>query len=95
MRFAENASKARSEVGAGNRPDQRLRWTGIGVLLLLVAGLSWFVWSYVHKKMSLATPAQATHTTAVLSSHYATANLLSTRVMEKGPGGAFASLIPL
>jgi cytoskeleton protein RodZ len=62
VRFAENASKARSESGAGNRPDQRLRWTGIGVLLLLVAGLSWFVWSYVHKKMSLVTPALVTHT---------------------------------
>jgi hypothetical protein len=64
MRFAENASKARSEAGSGNRSDQKLRWTGIGVLLLLVAGLSWFVWSYVHKKISLVTPAQVTRTTA-------------------------------
>src|ERR1700691_1487110 len=62
MRFAENASKARSEAGAGNRSDQKLRWTGIGVLLLLVAGLSWFVWSYVHKKISLGPPPHATHT---------------------------------
>jgi cytoskeleton protein RodZ len=68
MRFAENASKARSESGAGKRPDQRLRWTGIGVLLLLVAGLSWFVWSYVHKKISLVTPSQVTHTTAAITS---------------------------
>jgi cytoskeletal protein RodZ len=68
MRFAENASKARSEAEAGKRPDQRLRWTGIGVLLLVVAGLSWFVWSYVHKKMSLAIPAQSTHTTAAITS---------------------------
>jgi cytoskeleton protein RodZ len=68
MRFAENASKARSEAGAGKRPDQRLRWTGIGVLLLLVAGLSWFVWSYVHKKISLVTPPQVTHTTAAIPS---------------------------
>jgi cytoskeleton protein RodZ len=67
MRFAENASKARSEAGSGDRPAQRLRWTGIGVLLLLVAGLSWFVWSYVHKKISLATPAQLTHTAAATS----------------------------
>jgi cytoskeleton protein RodZ len=68
MRFAENASKARSEAGSGNRPDQRLRWTGIGVLLLLVAGLSWFVWSYVHKKMSLVTPEQTIHATAAATS---------------------------
>jgi cytoskeleton protein RodZ len=53
MRFAENASKARGDSGRRSRPDQRLRWTGIGLLLLLVAGLSWFVWSYVHKKISL------------------------------------------
>jgi cytoskeletal protein RodZ len=62
MRFAENASRARADSGRGNRPDQRLRWTGIGVLLLLVAGLSWFVWSYVHKKISLGPPPHVTHT---------------------------------
>jgi cytoskeleton protein RodZ len=63
VRFAENAGKARGESGKGKRPDQRLRWAGIGVLLLLVAGLSWFVWSYVHKKISLSVPAPVTHTT--------------------------------
>ena len=62
MRFAENASKARG--GSRNRPDQTLRWTGIGVLLLLVAGLSWFVWSFVHKKISLGPAPQATRMTA-------------------------------
>jgi hypothetical protein len=64
MRFAENASKARGEIAQGRRPDQRLRWMGIVVLLLLVAGLSWFVWSYVHKKISLGTHNPVTHTTA-------------------------------
>jgi cytoskeleton protein RodZ len=63
VRFAENASKARGESNKGRRPDQRLRWAGIGVLLLLVAGLSWFVWSYVHKKMSLNISAPVTHST--------------------------------
>ncbi len=67
MRFAENASKARGETGGGNRPDQRLRWTGIGILLLLVAGLSWFVWSYVHKRISLSTPPHVTRTTAAVT----------------------------
>src|SRR6202000_1331983 len=38
VRFAENASKARSDGGRPSRPDMRLRWTGIGLLLLLVAG---------------------------------------------------------
>ena len=81
MRFAENASKARSEVGSGNRPDQRLRWTGIGLLLLLVAGLSWFVWSYVHKKVSLVTPAEITHT-AALTHFYTAGNTPSPRVLQ-------------
>jgi cytoskeletal protein RodZ len=63
VRFAENASKARGESLKANRPDQRLRWTGIAILLLLVAGLSWFVWSYVHKKMSLAVPTPTPVTT--------------------------------
>src|ERR1700677_3196528 len=31
VRFAENASKARSD-GRPSRPDMRLRWTGIGLL---------------------------------------------------------------
>ena len=61
VRFAENASRTRGASG-GNRPEQRLRWTGIAVLLVLVAGLGWFVWTYVHKKISLGLPAP-THTT--------------------------------
>lgn len=64
MRFAENASKARSSGRAGRAPEQRLRWTGIGLLLLLVAGLSWFVWSYVHKKISMAMPTLEIRSTA-------------------------------
>jgi len=67
MRFAENASKARGDSGRRSRPDQRLRWTGIGLLLLLVAGLSWFVWSYVHKKISLGTHAHVTRSIAAVT----------------------------
>jgi cytoskeleton protein RodZ len=78
MRFAENASKARSDSGRRSRPDQRLRWTGIGLLVLLVAGLSWFVWSYVHKKISLGTHAHVTRSIAAVvidgrsANHYLT-----------------------
>jgi cytoskeleton protein RodZ len=67
MRFAENASKARGDSGRRSRPDQRLRWTGIGLLLLLVAGLSWFVWSYVHKRISLGTHAHMTRSIAAVT----------------------------
>ena len=76
MRFAENASKARGDSGGRSRPDQRLRWTGIGLLLLLVAGLSWFVWSYVHKRISLGTHAPVARSIAAITlddrygSHY-------------------------
>ncbi|HEV2276293.1 MAG TPA: helix-turn-helix domain-containing protein [Acidobacteriaceae bacterium] len=52
--FAENASKAR-EASQGRRPDMRLRWAGIVLLLLLLAGLSWFAWNYIHRK-ALHTP---------------------------------------
>ena len=61
MRFAENASKARGESSRSNRPDMRLRWTGIALLLMLVGGLTWFVWTYVHKKISMNLP--VTHVT--------------------------------
>ncbi len=91
MRFAENASKARVSVSGGRGPDQRLRWTGIGVLLLLVAGLSWFVWSYVHKKVSSITPPTVTHSTTALTRPGSPDTLHS---ME-APTSAFASLIPL
>jgi cytoskeleton protein RodZ len=67
VRFAENASKARGDSGRRSRPDQRLRWTGIGLLLLLVAGLSWFVWSYVHKKISMGTHAHVTRPIATVT----------------------------
>jgi cytoskeletal protein RodZ len=80
MRFAENASKARGDSDRRSRPDQRLRWTGIGLLLLLVAGLSWFVWSYVHKKISLGTPSQVTRS-------------ISAVTMDGGSGNP--SLVPL
>lgn len=61
IRFAENTSKGRADA-SGRRPDQRLRWSGIAVLLLVVAGLSWFVWSYVHKKIALVSPHPITQT---------------------------------
>ncbi len=32
----------------------RLRWTGVGVLLLLLASFGWFVWSYLHARAASA-----------------------------------------
>jgi cytoskeletal protein RodZ len=51
VQFAENAIKAR-EASRSPRPEMRLRWAGIAVLLSLVAVLGWFAWSYIHKKNS-------------------------------------------
>ena len=67
IRFAENASKTRVEGSRRDRPEMRLRWTGIAILLLLVAGLSWFVWSYVHKKMSMNVVPHVTQTAAAVT----------------------------
>jgi cytoskeleton protein RodZ len=85
IRFAENASKARVDQKR-DRPEMRLRWAGIAILLLLVAGLSWFVWSYVHKKMSLNMPSQGTRITAVASAE------VTTRV-DSGVHGKFPSFV--
>ncbi len=48
--FAENVSKSRETEG--EKPDQRLRWAGVAALLLLLVGLGWFVWTYVHNRIA-------------------------------------------
>jgi cytoskeleton protein RodZ len=47
--FAENVVKGRLE---GARPDLRLRWAGVVLLLVLIAGLGWFVYHFVREKVS-------------------------------------------
>ena len=47
--FAENVVKGRHESA---RPDLRLRWAGVALLIMLIAGLGWFVYRYVHEKVS-------------------------------------------
>ena len=49
VEFAENVVKGRKE---SDRPDLRLRWAGVILLLVLIAGLSWFVYHYVREKVS-------------------------------------------
>ena len=48
--FAENVGKSREHEG--QRPDRRLRWAGVAMLLLLLAGLGWFVWRYVRERIA-------------------------------------------
>ena len=50
IEFAENVSKGRENEAM--RPDMRLRWAGVAVLLTLLAALSWFVYNYVSQKVS-------------------------------------------
>src|SRR5271170_2808933 len=48
--FAENVGKSRDHEGV--RPDMRLRWAGVAMLLLLLVGLGWFVWRYLRGRIA-------------------------------------------
>ena len=50
IEFAENVSKGRTEDAP--RPDVRLRWAGVAVLLVLLSALGWFVWHYVSNRVA-------------------------------------------
>ena len=50
IEFAENVSKGRVEDAP--RPDMRLRWAGVAVLLMLLSALGWFVWHYVSNRVA-------------------------------------------
>lgn len=50
--FAENVSKARSHEIP--QPKLRLKWAGVGVLLMVLTALGWFVWHFVSDKVSAA-----------------------------------------
>ncbi len=49
--FAINISNNRVP---SSEHSTHLRWTGVGVLLLLLASLGWFVWSYLHVRATSA-----------------------------------------
>ncbi|MHB1675009.1 MAG: helix-turn-helix domain-containing protein [Acidobacteriaceae bacterium] len=71
--FALNVSTHRG----GRITDTKLRWAGVVALLLLLGGLGWIVWGYVHQRMSAlsivsppptyAATSSATHTPAPAS----------------------------
>jgi zona occludens toxin (predicted ATPase) len=54
--FAENVGRSRGRDSYANH--SRARWAGVVALLLLVIGMGWFVWGYVHNKASAATKNQ-------------------------------------
>ena len=55
--FALNVSSTR-ETQIRNL---RLRWAGVVALLLLLAGLGWIVWGYVHQRMTALSSSPAAH----------------------------------
>jgi cytoskeletal protein RodZ len=54
VEFAANVGKNRP-IDA-DRPNMRLRWAGVALLLTLLAVLGWFVWHYVSDKMAAESP---------------------------------------
>jgi cytoskeletal protein RodZ len=55
--FAENVGRSRGRDS--HESNSRARWAGAVALLLLVAGVSWFVWGYVHNKAAAASKSQS------------------------------------
>jgi zona occludens toxin (predicted ATPase) len=50
--FAANVGRSRSRDSDAR--NSTMRWAGVVALLLLVIGMSWFVWGYVHNKAAAA-----------------------------------------
>ncbi len=55
--FALNVSTTR----ARDITDTKLRWAGVVVLLLLLAGFGWIVWGYVHQRFASLHAAPSAH----------------------------------
>ncbi len=70
MEFAENVGRSRVHESSANESFRR--WAGVLALLLLVAGMSWFVWGYVHNKATAA--AKTTGMTSALAAQSTPAN---------------------
>ena len=58
MEFAENVGRSRGREQHSS--NAIARWAGVLALLLLVVGMSWFVWGYVHNKAMAAARVQGT-----------------------------------
>lgn len=52
VEFAENVSRSRTAEDA--RPELRLRWAGVFLLLVVIVGLGWVVWRYVRTRITLS-----------------------------------------
>lgn len=63
--FALNVSTHRS----GRITDTKLRWAGVAALLLLLGGLGWIVWGYVHQRMAAVSISSPPNYAASFSMH--------------------------
>ncbi len=70
--FAENVGRSRS--GEGHANNTMARWAGVVALLLLVIGMSWFVWGYVHNKAAAASKSAAVSSSLTTQAATATAS---------------------
>jgi len=61
--FAENVGSSRPRP-IDSRPQMRLKWAGVAVLLVALAALGWFVWHFVSDKMAAQVPVPHTAVTA-------------------------------
>lgn len=64
--FAENVGKTRPH--AFDRQPMRMKWTGVAVLLVLLAALGWFVWHFVSDKVTAQFVPQPAVTASVAQS---------------------------
>lgn len=83
IEFAENVSKGR--VDEAPRPDMRLRWAGVALLLMLLSALGWFVWHYVSDRMTATNADQHRSMSAPET---------VTAMLEICPFGTYASELP-
>lgn len=72
MAFAENVGRSRG--GEGHANSSMARWAGVVALLLLVIGMSWFVWGYVHNKAAAASKSAAVSSALTTQAATATAS---------------------
>jgi cytoskeletal protein RodZ len=61
--FALNISKTR----AREITDAKLRWAGVVVLMLLLAGFGWIVWGYVHQRVASLSSMSPIHYSASIT----------------------------
>jgi cytoskeletal protein RodZ len=63
--FAQNVGSSR--LRSNRRPEMRLRWTGVAMLLLVLVGFCWFVWRYVSGHVNASAAERPAVTSAVVT----------------------------